>query len=56
MIHIMLPRFVSDTISLIDKIFERGNIPILAGGTMMYFNSLLKGIAPTTPRKKYWFA
>ena len=37
-------RFVSDTISLIDKIFERGNIPILVGGTMMYFNALLKGI------------
>ena len=37
-------RFVLDTTSLIDQIFERGNIPILVGGTMMYFNSLLKGI------------
>jgi len=37
-------RFVSDTTTLINNIFERGKIPILVGGTMMYFNSLLKGI------------
>lgn len=37
-------RFISDTTTLIDNIFERGNIPILVGGTMMYFNSLLRGI------------
>lgn len=37
-------RFILDTTTLIDNIFERGNIPILVGGTMMYFNSLLRGI------------
>ena len=37
-------RFVSDTTTLVNNIFERGKIPILVGGTMMYFNSLLKGI------------
>ena len=43
-------QFTQDTLKLIDEIVIRGHIPILVGGTMMYFNSLEKGInqMPTT--------
>jgi tRNA dimethylallyltransferase len=39
-------QFVNDTNKLIGEIFERGRQPILAGGTMMYFNALINGISP----------
>jgi tRNA dimethylallyltransferase len=37
-------QFVQDTQLLIDQIRARGRIPVLAGGTMMYFNALRQGL------------
>jgi tRNA dimethylallyltransferase len=39
-------QFVKDTNVLIGDILARGKVPILAGGTMMYFNALINGISP----------
>lgn len=39
-------QFVNDTNALIGDILARGKVPILAGGTMMYFNALINGISP----------
>jgi tRNA dimethylallyltransferase len=43
-------QFTQDALKLIDEIILRGRIPLLVGGTMMYFNGLEKGInqMPTT--------
>ncbi len=38
--------FCTDAIRLIGEIHQRGNIPVLVGGTMMYFNALINGISP----------
>lgn len=38
-------RFVDDVVRLVDEIRSRGRIPLLVGGTMMYFNALQKGLA-----------
>ena len=42
--------FLQDSLKIMDEIFTRGHIPLLVGGTMMYFNALEKGISqmPTT--------
>ncbi len=37
-------QFLLDSHSLITQIRERGHIPVLAGGTMMYFNALRQGL------------
>jgi len=37
--------FRSDALQLIAAIHQRGNIPILVGGTMLYFKALLHGIS-----------
>jgi tRNA dimethylallyltransferase len=37
-------QFLQDTLRLVDVILLRGHIPLLVGGTMMYFNALEKGI------------
>ena len=37
--------FVRDARAAIDTSFENGRIPLLAGGTMMYFRALTEGIA-----------
>jgi tRNA dimethylallyltransferase len=37
--------FCKDTIVCIEDILRRGKTPILAGGTMMYFNSLIRGLS-----------
>ena len=37
-------QFLEDTIKLVDEILLRGHIPLLVGGTMMYFNALEKGL------------
>ena len=37
-------QFLKDTLRLIDAVLMRGHIPLLVGGTMMYFNALEKGI------------
>jgi len=36
--------FVSDTKQLIEQITNRGNMPLLVGGTMMYFHALEQGL------------
>lgn len=38
--------FRNDALRLIAEIQHRGNIPILVGGTMLYFKALLEGISP----------
>ncbi|MDP5136895.1 tRNA (adenosine(37)-N6)-dimethylallyltransferase MiaA [Rheinheimera baltica] len=38
--------FRADTIRLVAEIKHRGNIPVLVGGTMLYFKALLDGISP----------
>ena len=42
-------QFRSDALSLIEEIQGRGKLPILAGGTMLYFRALLDGIAQMPP-------
>ena len=37
-------QFTKDALKLIDEILMRGHIPLLVGGTMMYFSGLEKGI------------
>ncbi|MCX8048088.1 MAG: tRNA (adenosine(37)-N6)-dimethylallyltransferase MiaA [Methylohalobius sp.] len=39
-------RFVRDANSLIEEIAGCGKLPILVGGTMLYFHALLSGLAP----------
>lgn len=38
--------FRTDALRLIAQIQHRGNIPVLVGGTMLYFKALLEGISP----------
>nr|WP_255528916.1 tRNA (adenosine(37)-N6)-dimethylallyltransferase MiaA [Glaciecola sp. MH2013] len=38
--------FRRDAVACIEDIVSRGKVPILAGGTMMYFNALIKGLSP----------
>lgn len=37
-------RFRDDALALMREITERGNIPLLVGGTMLYFKALLEGM------------
>jgi tRNA dimethylallyltransferase len=39
-------RFVEDALALIAAIHARGRLPLLVGGTMLYFRALMRGIAP----------
>ena len=38
--------FVTDVASLIDNCHQNGKIPLLVGGTMMYYMTLLDGLSP----------
>ena len=38
-------RFRDDALTLMREITERGNIPLLVGGTMMYFKTLIEGLS-----------
>jgi len=38
-------QFRTRALALMDDIAQRGKIPVLAGGTMLYFNALTKGLA-----------
>jgi tRNA dimethylallyltransferase len=38
-------RFRDDALRLVDEIHGRGRLPVLAGGTMLYFRSLTRGLA-----------
>ena len=42
-------QFRADALVVIEDIQERGKLPILAGGTMLYFRALLDGIAQMPP-------
>jgi tRNA dimethylallyltransferase len=37
--------FCRDAVNCIEDILRRGKVPILTGGTMMYFNGLIKGLS-----------
>jgi tRNA dimethylallyltransferase len=39
-------RFLADALDLIRAIHGRGRVPLLVGGTMLYFRALLRGLAP----------
>jgi tRNA dimethylallyltransferase len=39
-------RFVQDALAHIGAIHGRGRVPLLVGGTMLYFRALLRGLAP----------
>lgn len=41
--------FARDAIALIEDIHQRGRIPLLVGGTMLYFRVLLDGLADLPP-------
>jgi len=42
-------RFRDDALRLIGAIHARGRVPILAGGTMLYFRTLTQGLADLPP-------
>ena len=42
-------RFRDDAIRLVGEITQRGHLPVLAGGTMLYFSALSKGLADLPP-------
>jgi tRNA dimethylallyltransferase len=42
-------RFRDDALRLIGEIHARGHVPLLAGGTMLYFRALTKGLADLPP-------
>ena len=42
-------RFRDDALRLVGEIHARGNVPVLAGGTMLYFRALTKGLADLPP-------
>jgi tRNA dimethylallyltransferase len=42
-------RFREDALRLIGEIHARGKVPVLAGGTMLYFRSLTQGLAALPP-------
>jgi tRNA dimethylallyltransferase len=39
-------RFRADALAAMEAIHHRGRLPVLAGGTMLYFRSLQQGLAP----------
>ena len=41
--------FRSDALRLIAEIQQRGALPLLVGGTMLYFKALLEGLSPLPP-------
>ena len=42
-------RFRADALAAMDAIRSRGRVPLLAGGTMLYFRALAEGIGPMPP-------
>ncbi|HLX54451.1 MAG TPA: tRNA (adenosine(37)-N6)-dimethylallyltransferase MiaA, partial [Aquella sp.] len=42
-------QFIDDSVRLIHEIIAKGKIPLLVGGTMMYYNGLLNGISELPP-------
>lgn len=48
--HYSAGQFVNDVKKLMDEMHQRGKIPLLVGGTMLYFNALCRGIAELPER------
>ncbi len=46
-------QFVEDASLLIDEMHARGKIPVLVGGTMLYFKALLEGLSSNLPSADY---
>ncbi|WP_273776772.1 tRNA (adenosine(37)-N6)-dimethylallyltransferase MiaA [Acinetobacter sp. GSS19] len=46
-------QFVEDACQLIDAIHLQGKIPVLVGGTMLYFKALLEGLSSNLPSADY---
>jgi len=42
-------RFRDDALAAIDEVRAKGRIPVLVGGTMLYFRALLQGLSPLPP-------
>jgi tRNA dimethylallyltransferase len=42
-------RFCEDANEILAEIYARGNVPLLAGGTMLYFKSLIEGLSDLPP-------
>ncbi|MDO9092951.1 MAG: tRNA (adenosine(37)-N6)-dimethylallyltransferase MiaA [Rubrivivax sp.] len=42
-------QFVADTLALVPQIQARGRVPVLVGGTMMYFHALRQGLHTMPP-------
>jgi tRNA dimethylallyltransferase len=42
-------RFCEDANELLAEIYARGNVPLLAGGTMLYFKALIEGLSELPP-------
>jgi tRNA dimethylallyltransferase len=42
-------RFRRDALECIERIRARGRVPLLVGGTMLYFRALIRGLAPLPP-------
>ncbi len=42
-------RFAADAQKLVAQIGQRGRVPLLVGGTMLYFKALREGLAPMPP-------
>jgi tRNA dimethylallyltransferase len=42
-------RFRADALAAMDAIRSRGRVPLLAGGTMLYYRALAEGIGPMPP-------
>lgn len=42
--HYSAADFVSDCIRLVDEIHRRGRLPLIVGGTMMYYHALTQGL------------
>ena len=47
--HYSAGQYARDTSKIIKKITERGNLPILVGGTGLYYRSLMYGISKIPP-------
>ncbi|SFO27250.1 tRNA dimethylallyltransferase [Nitrosospira briensis] len=43
--HYSAAQFLRDALSIMSEVTERGNIPLLTGGTMLYFKTLLDGLS-----------
>lgn len=43
--HYSAAQFLSDALTAMREITQRGNIPLLTGGTMLYFTALLNGLS-----------